>query len=170
MADNQTNRSEIQDITENMPKKKELRKKSKENLYQRILELDRSAKCIEQYELFAFIYRSIIHKARKLDGYKDSAVYLEKYEKKLEELMTVTREEIYQKALENQKNATKAEDLQWIRKEIHRIPGYKDVDEIAQWCDSMQEKMERREKRNAWLRVWVLILVIGLIVAVVKYW
>lgn len=170
MADNQAKTGKMQQqIVRKTVRKKELKDVVKEKLYQKILELDKSVKAIEQYELFVFVYKNIIHKAKRLEDYKDAATYKEKYEKKLEELKKVGKEEIYQKALELKENARKAEDLQWIRKEIYRIPGYKDADAIKEWCDSMQESMEKREKRNAWIRVFVIILVVCVIILAVRY-
>lgn len=167
MGNNQENVGKMQEKRAEIPKK-ELNNVAKEKIYQKILDLDRSVEVIEQYELYVFVYKNIIQKAKRLEGYKDSAVYQAKYEKKLEELQKAGREEIYQKALELKKNAKKAEDLQWIRKEVHRIPGYKDIDTIGEWCDSMQENMEKREKRNAWIRLFIIVLIVGIIIVAAK--
>lgn len=169
MADNQAEISKIQDSKGEGVEKKGQSDEAKEKMYQRMLELDKSVACIEQYELFVFVYKEIIQKAKKLGTYKDADTYRKKYEKELETLQIESREKIYQHALELKENAKKAEDLQWIRKEIHRIPGYKDVEAIGEWCDSIQDDMEKREKRNAWIRLVVIILVVLVIVFVGKY-
>lgn len=169
MSDNQAETSKIQNSKGERVAKKVQSEEVKEKMYQRILELDKSVACIEQYELFVFVYNEIIQKAKKLGEYKDADDYRKKYEKQLETLQIESREKIYQHALELKDNAKKAEDLQWIRKEIHRIPGYKDVDAIGEWCDSMQDNMEKREKRNAWIRLFVIILVVFVLAFGGKY-
>lgn len=168
MGNSQENVGKTQEKKAEIPKKKELNDVTKEKIYQKILELDKSVKSIEQYELYVFVYKNIIQKAKRLEGYKDSAAYQEKYEKLLEKMQETGREEIYQKALELKKNAKKAEDLQWIRKEVRRIPGYKDIDTIGEWCNTMQESMEKREKRNAWIRLFIIALVASIIVLIGK--
>lgn len=170
MADNQANAGMFQNMKEETPEKKEKKKTGKEKLYQKILMLDKSVKCIEQYELFEFVYKDIIKKAKKLEGYKDADVYKEKYEKQLKKLQIEAREEIYQNAVKLKENAKMAEDLQWVRKEIQRIPDYKDVDEISRWCDLMQNRMEKREKRNAWIRISIIILVICILIFAKYAW
>ena len=49
------------------------------------------------------------------------------------------------------------------RKEIERIPDYKDVEEIAKWCDSKQNDMEKKERKLAVIRFIVLIFVIAFV-------
>lgn len=169
MADNRENVGKTQQMVTKTLKKKELNDVIKEKIYQKMLEMDKSVRAIEQYELFVFVYKNIIHKAKKLEGYKDAATYQEKYEKLLEEIQREGREKIYQKALKLKENAKKAEDLQWIRKEIDRIPDYKDIDTISAWCDSMQENMEKREKRNAWIRLFIIVLVVCVIALIGRY-
>lgn len=168
MGDSQENMGKMQKKKAKTPKK-ELNDTAKEKIYQKILELDKSVKVIEQYELFVFVYKNIIQKAKRLEDYKDAVIYKEKYEKLLEEIQKEGREKIYQKALKLKENAKKAEDLQWIRKEVHRIPGYKDIDTIGAWCDSMQENMEKREKRNAWIRLFIIVLVVCIIALIGRY-
>lgn len=169
MADNQGNAGKMQENETKIPEKKELDNAAKEKIYQKILELDKSVKAIEQYELFVFVYKNIIQKAKRLGDYKDAAVYQEKYEKMLEEIQKEGAEKIYQRALMLKENAKKAEDLQWIRKEVHRIPGYKDIDTIGAWCDATQENMEKKEKRNAWIRLFIIVLVVCVIALTGRY-
>lgn len=152
------------DKMEKNTEKSVLTDEEKEKIYKRIKKLEKSTKCIERYELYIFVYKTIIQKAKKIHGYKDADASCEKYEKELQKLTEKCQEEIYQKAIALKENVKKAEDLQWIRKEASRIPGYKDIEEIKKWCDTVQDGMEKREKRNAWIRICIIVIVVSFLV------
>ncbi|MBQ3601185.1 MAG: hypothetical protein II992_08320 [Lachnospiraceae bacterium] len=152
------------DVLENKKKeKKPLRDAQKERIYQKVTQLIQSLNCVEQYELYVFIYKDIIRRLNRIDGYKDATALREEYEQRLKEYEAEAKENIYQNALALKENVKYAPDLQWVRKEIERIPDYKDVEEIAKWCDSKQNDMEKKERKLAVIRFIVLIFVIAFV-------
>lgn len=147
---------------------KPLKEKGKIRMYGRVQKVIASMGCIEQYELQVFIYEFLIRKLKRLDDYKDSKELLKKYEEELRQYKKDGTEAIYQNMLKLQKQVKRAEDIQWVLKEAKRIPEYKDVAEVEEWCKQQINIMEKKEERLACIRIAVVILVIIAIVFVVK--
>ena len=127
-----------------------------------------STGCIKQYELYLYIYKVIIRRLRKLNGYLDSADLLKEYKERLKKLKENGREEIYQNALRLKEQVQHAQDIQWVRKEIARIPGYKDVDEISVWCDDLMKKMEKQEQVYSTMRIMIFLTIVVVAVIAAK--
>lgn len=154
--------------TENKKTKKELSEKAKKRLYDKTKKLMESIKCIEQYELYLYIYRVIIRRLRKLNGYLDSDELLKEYRERLAKVKKDGQEAIYQNAIRLKEHVQCAQDIQWVRKEIARIPGYKDVDEIGVWCDNLMKKMEKQEQVYSTIRIGVFLAILVVAVVVAK--
>lgn len=154
--------------TENKKVKREMSEAAKKKLYDKTKKLIDSTRCIEQYELYVYIYRVIIRRMRKLNGYLDSNELMEEYKVRLRKIKKDGQEKIYQNALRLQKQVQRAEDIQWVRKEIARIPGYKDVDEIGVWCDNLMRKMEKQEQVYSTIRIIIFLAVVIAAVVVAK--
>ena len=103
-----------------------------------------------------------------IKDYLDSADLLKEYKERLKKLKENGREEIYQNALRLKEQVQHAQDIQWVRKEIARIPGYKDVDEIGVWCDNLMKKMEKQEQVYSTIRIGVFLAILVVAVVVAK--
>lgn len=148
--------------------KKELSEKSKQKLYAKTKKLMDSSRCIQQYELYVYIYKVIIRRLRRLNGYLDSAELLEEYKERLRKLKVEGKEEIYQNMLQLKEQVRRAEDIQWVRKEAARIPGYKDVDEVSAWCEEVLKKMEKQERFYSTIRIIILLAIVLVAALAVK--
>lgn len=154
--------------TDNKKPKKEMSEAAKKKLYDKTKKLMDSTGCIKQYELYLYIYKVIIRRLRKLNGYLDSADLLKEYKERLKKLKENGREEIYQNALRLKEQVQHAQDIQWVRKEIARIPGYKDVDEISVWCDDLMKKMEKQEQVYSTMRIMIFLTIVVVAVIAAK--
>lgn len=154
--------------TDNKKTKKEMSEAAKKKLYDKTKKLMDSTGCIKQYELYLYIYKVIIRRLRKLNGYLDSADLLKEYKERLKKLKENGREEIYQNALRLKEQVQHAQDIQWVRKEIARIPGYKDVDEISVWCDDLMKKMEKQEQVYSTMRIMIFLTIVVVAVIAAK--
>lgn len=152
----------------NVKPKKEMSESAKKKLYDKTKMLMDSTCCIKQYELYLYIYKVIIRRLRKLNGYLDSGELLEEYKERLKKVKEDGQEEIYQKALHLKEHVQHAEDIQWVRKEIARIPGYKDVDEIGTWCDNLMKKMEKQEQVYSTIRIILFLVIVVVAIAAAK--
>lgn len=148
--------------------KKELSEKAKQKLYGKTKKLIESTRCIQQYELYVYIYKVIIRKLRRLNGYLDSAELLEEYRERLRKLKIEGKEEIYQNMLQLKEQVHRAEDIQWVRKEAARIRGYKDADEVDAWCEDLLKKMEKQERVYSTIRIIILLAIVIVAVLAVK--
>ena len=154
--------------TDNKKPKKEMSEAAKKKLYDKTKKLMDSTGCIKQYELYLYIYKVIIRRLRKLNGYLDSADLLKEYKERLKKVKENGREEIYQNALRLKEQVQHAQDIQWVRKEIARIPGYKDVDEISVWCDDLMKKMEKQEQVYSTMRIMIFLTIVVVAVIAAK--
>lgn len=130
----------------------------KEKRYVKVQELIDSLDCIVQYELKLYIYDKILTRLQIIKDYKDSSQLVEQYTKIRQKHIEQGTEVIYQDMLQKKAQVTKAEDIQWVRKEAQRIPGYKDVDEVLAWCDNTFQLMEKQEQKKAIVRAGMVIV------------
>lgn len=148
--------------------KKEMSEAAKKKLYDKTKKLMESTGCIEQYELYLYIYKVIIRRLRKLNGYLDADELLAEYRRRLKKVKEDGQEEIYQNAIHLKQQVQCAQDIQWVRKEIARIPGYKDVDEIGAWCDDLMKKMEKQEQVYSSIRIIIFIAIVIIAIVIAK--
>lgn len=132
----------------------------KEKRYVKVQELIDSLECIVQYELKLYIYDKILTRLQIIKDYKDSSQLVEQYTKIRQKHIEQGTEVIYQDMLQKKAQVTKAEDIQWVRKEAQRIPGYKDVDEVLAWCDDTFQLMEKQEQKKAIVRAGIAIVLL----------
>lgn len=132
----------------------------KEKRYVKVQELIDSLDCIVQYELKLYVYDKILARLATIKDYKDSSRLMEQYTKIRQEHMEQGKEVIYQDMLQKKAQVTKAEDIQWVRKEAQRIPGYKDVDDVLAWCDNTFQLMEKQEQKKAIVRTGITIVLL----------
>ena len=132
----------------------------KEKRYVKVQELIDSLDCIVQYELKLYIYDKILTRLETIKDYKDSSQLVEQYTKIRQKHIEQGTEVIYQDMLQKKAQVTKAEDIQWVRKEAQRIPGYKDVDEVLAWCDDTFQLMEKQEQKKAIVRAGITIVLL----------
>lgn len=132
----------------------------KERRYAKIQELIDSLDCIVQYELKLYMYDKIIVRLEIIEDYKDCSQLLEQYTKIRQKHIEQGTEAIYQDMLQKKAQVTQAEDIQWVRKEAGRIPGYKDVDEVLSWCDETFQCMEKQEQKKAVVRAGICIVLL----------
>ena len=143
---------------------RQLTEARKEKRYVKVQELIDSLDCIVQYELKLYIYDKILTRLQIIKDYKDSSQLVEQYTKIRQKHIEQGTEAIYQDMLQKKAQVTKAEDIQWVRKEAQRIPGYKDVDEVLAWCEDTFQLMEKKEQKKAIVRAGITIV---LLVAVI---
>lgn len=159
---------ENKEVAKGKKNKKEMSEESKKVFYDKTKSIMESTRCIEQYELYTYIYKLIIRRLRKLDGYLDSNELLEEYEARLEKHQIEGKEKIYQHLLELKNQVQRAEDIQWVRKEAKRIPDYKDVEEINAWCDDVVCTMEKKEQIASFIRLGIILVILVVIVIFTK--
>lgn len=148
---------------------KEITSVQKEKRYNNIQKLIKSTRCIVQLELKLYVYDMIIKRLTRLGDYRDCVELVEKYSKIREKTEWEGKEEIYQHMLTLQENVTKAEDIQWVRKEAERIPDYKDTQEVLQWCDRKFAEMEKQEQNKAIVRLTIFIILLIVFIIAAKY-
>lgn len=136
----------------------------KEKRYVKVQELIDSLDCIVQYELKLYIYDKILTRLQIIKDYKDSSQLVEQYTKIRQKHIEQGTEVIYQDMLQKKAQVTKAEDIQWVRKEAQRIPGYKDVDEVLAWCDDTFQLMEKQEQKKAIVRTGIAIVLLLVVI------
>ena len=136
----------------------------KEKRYVKVQELIDSLDCIVQYELKLYIYDKLLARLETIKDYKDSSQLVEQYTKIRQKHIEQGTEVIYQDMLQKKAQVTKAEDIQWVRKEAQRIPGYKDVDEVLAWCDDTFQLMEKQEQKKAIVRTGIAIVLLLVVI------
>ena len=143
---------------------RQLTEARKEKRYVKVQELIDSLDCIVQYELKLYIYDKILTRLQIIKDYKDSSQLVEQYTKIRQKHIEQGTEAIYQDMLQKKAQVTKAEDIQWVRKEAQRIPGYKDVDEVLAWCDDTFQLMEKQEQKKAIVRTGIAIVLLLVVI------
>lgn len=147
-------------------KKQEWNNPQKEKSYLNVMKLIESTGCIVQYELMVYVYDTIIKRLKRLGEYKDSVELLEQYQKERQEYVEKGTEEIYQSMLEKKAQVTNADDIQWVLKEANRIPDYKDVQNVINWCDNTFAAMQKKEQIHATVKISILVVVIVALVII----
>lgn len=148
--------------------KKELTEEEKKKLYDKTKKLMKSTACIQQYELYMYIYKLIVRRLRKLKGYLDADELLKEYKSLLKKTEKEGKEKIYQNMLDLKEQVKNPEDIEWLRKEVARISGYKDADEVDSWCEVRLKEMEKTQQRRSIFHAIIFLIVIVVAVVVVK--
>lgn len=148
-------------------RKRVLSDSQKEKSYANVIKLIESTGCILQYELMVYAYDIIIQRLKRLGEYKNSLELLNEYTTIRQEYVEKGTEEIYQNMLEKKSKVTKAEDIQWVLKEANRIPDYKNVQEVIDWCEETFAAMQKKEQVRATVRIVILAVIIVALVIVI---
>ncbi len=114
-----------------------------EKKYREAVGLMTAVDCVSHYERVAISLESAAKLFDTLPGYKDSEQLARKCREDAEDVRTKGRKRAYEKALEDEKQASSDLDLRTVKADLEELHGYEDSQAHMDACD---RELERREK------------------------
>lgn len=146
----------------------------KEQSYQKLVGMVKSLECMTPTFSKSEIYANTANKFSELEGYKDSGDYVALCKQLAKQTNDEILKSLYEGAKEKKNKAKNATDYRGAAEEFRKASGYLDSEEMANECDRLSSRVEKKGTGRFFLTTGAIILGILAIILiavtpVVKY-